>query len=398
MVIAMIKYIESGDKRACYGCSACAIACARGAISLCPDKEGFLYPVLDSARCVDCGACEKVCPIGKENPIRREQEAFAVQAKNRDVLDASASGAAFSLIAKQALDRGAWVCGCVFSDDWKATHVVTRDERVFRKMLGSKYVQSDMSDCFREIRRLLKEGQEVVFSGTPCQVAGLNAFLGSKYDSLLTIDLICHGVPSQKLLDDYLDSQGGLSAIGELSFRDKKLNGWCSNGSIVRKVRGKRLVSRTSPYNDTYYNLFYLANSVSRETCYECVYSSQSRVSDLTIGDYWNADSAGLDFEFQLGTSIVLSNSSKGREAVESIASEAYIQATDIAHAVLGNGNLSKPCNRPPERDEVYAAISDNGYSAAVSRFCKLRPWIPVMKRIIPKSLKKYLKRIKNGR
>lgn len=194
----MLKYIETGDKTSCFGCSSCAAICSSRAIELVPDDEGFLYPRLNADKCTLCGACERVCPAAKKNEFKQgQQHAFALQAKDDSVLVASASGAAFGIAGSIVKERGGWVCGCVFEEGWKARHVITRDGLMLSAMLGSKYVQSDMGDCYRKIRELLKKGEEVLFSGTPCQVAGLSDYLQRPFERLTTIDLICHGVPSQ---------------------------------------------------------------------------------------------------------------------------------------------------------------------------------------------------------
>lgn len=395
----MLKYIETGDKTSCFGCSACAAICSSHAIELVPDNEGFLYPRLNTDKCTSCRMCERVCPATKEDAfLQGQQHSFALQAKDDGVLVASASGAAFGIAGRIVLERGGWVCGCIFEGKWKACHAVANDRATLNKMLGSKYVQSDMGGCYREIRELLKRGEEVLFSGTPCQVAGLIAYLQRPYEKLTTIDLICHGVPSQKLLDSYLEAEGESARVKEFSFRDKARNGWCSNGTIVKESKRGTYAKRTSPLDDTYYFYYYLENCVSRECCYTCPYSRRGRVGDLTIGDYWNADSAVLPFDFSKGTSAVIANSEKGIRLIDAMSRFAHIEKADLSHIVSGNGNLSEPCERPPLRDEVYQAIATEGYRLAAKRLCALKPWVPQMKRMLPGWIKKLMKRVKNGR
>lgn len=394
-----IKYFESQDKTTCFGCSACVAACRFEAMRLQPDEEGFLYPEVDQKRCTECGACSRACPYGDAALIHADAcRACALQADDASKLSASSSGAAFALLAESALQRGGWVCGCSFGERYYARHVVSNKPRDIDAMRGSKYVQSDMGDCFRTVARLLSSGEMVLFSGTPCQVAGLRSFLGKDWPGLLTVDLVCHGVPSPCLLDAYLSNEGDSeNEIVSFKFRDKERNGWCSNGTMewISKS-GKRKCRRTSPYNDTYY-YYYLSNSVSRECCYACPYARLGRVSDLTIGDYWNADAAGLSFDCAKGTSAVLVNTERGAVALATLSGFALWEEASVEHIAQGNGNLTAPSPRPALRDVVYKMITEEGYRVASARLCRLRPMVPLLKKLIPKRLKKIAKRLSNG-
>lgn len=396
-----IKYIESGDKKTCFGCSACTAACRFDAIKLEPDEEGFLYPEVDREKCTECGACARVCPYGDEELVHAETaKAYALQAADASELDASSSGAAFALLAESALEGGGWVCGCAFDGSYRAHHIITNEPGGIDAMRGSKYVQSDMGDCFRRIAGLLASDERVLFSGTPCQVAGLRSFLGREWPNLETVDLVCHGVPSPRLLDAYIASEReSKGEIVSFRFRDKRRNGWCSNGTVewVSKSGGRKR-RRTSPYDDTYYYYYYLANSVSRECCYVCPFARLGRVSDLTIGDYWNADEAGLSFDCTRGASAVLVNTENGAAALRAIEGRAHLEEASVGHVARGNGNLNAPSPRPPLRDVVYKAVAEEGYRAASARLCKLRPMVPLLRRLVPKSVKKIAKRLVNGR
>ena len=395
-----IKYLESQDKATCFGCSACVAACRFGAIRLKADEEGFLYPQIEQERCTECGACTRACPYGDStlfHPAARS--AYALQADCSSELNASSSGAAFALLAKNTLDEGGWVCGCSFDVGWHAYHVVSNNPRAVDAMRGSKYVQSDMGDCFREIARHLSSGDKVLFSGTPCQVAGLRAFLGKDWPRLVTVDLICHGVPSSFLLDAYLaNERKSRGEVVSFKFRDKKRNGWCANGTVewVTKSGGRKR-KRTSPYDDTYY-YYYLANSVSRECCYSCPYARLGRTSDLTIGDYWNADAAGLSFDCTKGTSAILVNTERGASALMALKGGMHLETASVEHIAQGNGNLTAPSPRPPLRDFIYKAIVEEGYGASAKRLCRLRPMKQLLNRLVPKHLKKIVKRFINGK
>lgn len=395
-----IKYLESGDKTTCFGCSACTAACRFDAIRLEPDEEGFLYPEIERERCTECGACARACPYGDDELIHADAaKAYALQAVDASELDASSSGAAFALLAENALEAGGWVCGCAFDGNYRARHIVTNKLKGIDAMRGSKYVQSDMGDCFRRIAGLLASGERVLFSGTPCQVAGLRSFLGREWPKLVTVDLVCHGVPSPHLLDVYLASEReSKGEIVSFRFRDKSRNGWCSNGTVEWTSKyGGRKRRRTSPYDDTYY-YYYLANAVSRECCYACPFACLGRVSDLTIGDYWNADEVGLSFDCVRGTSAVLVNTEKGVVTLRAVEDRAHLEETPVEQVAQGNGNLNAPSPRPPLRDTVYKAVTEEGYKAASARLCKLKPMTPLFRRLVPKRLKKIAKRLVNGR
>lgn len=395
-----LRYLEQHDKTTCFGCSACVAACRSDAIRLVPDGEGFLYPEVDREKCTECGACARACPFGKEGLLHaRPGEAYALQAKDADELKASSSGGAFALLAKQVVDGSGWACGCVLEDCRRPRHIVSGSLAGVDEMRGSKYVQSDMGGCFSEVAGRLKAGERVLFSGTPCQVAGLRAFLGSDRPNLTTVDLVCHGVPSPSLLEGYIDSMAPKKGeIVSLCFRDKERNGWCANGTIEWVAKsGTKRSRRTSPHSDTYY-YYYLANAVNRECCYACPFARLERASDLTIGDYWNAESASLGFDWSQGTSAVLVNTRKGAEALEKLKGLAFIEPVSTDHVVAGNGNLAAPSPRPPLRDRVYADIASEGYERASKRLCRLRPLSAALRRLVPNHLKKLARRFANGR
>lgn len=389
----LTTYLKTLEKSTCYGCRACELNCPKGAISMIPDDEGFIYPVLNRSDCIDCSLCYKTCPYDNPVQLKNPLEGYALQYKNRDKLLNASSGAAFPAIADYILSKGGYVVGCIFNEKIEAVHVVTKDPEIVFKMSGSKYVQSDTADTYKLTKDLLLTQKSVLFSGTPCQIAGLLKFLNKPYDNLITVDLICHGVPSPALLQEYIASTYK-GTVMELKFRDKKSNGWCSQGS-VKYASGKRMSAkkRTSPYTDSYY-YYYLQNSISRHCCYECAFSTQGRVSDITIGDYWNIRDVMPEFDPKDGVSAVLINSEKGQDIIQSISPNIICQQTEIADIVKGNGNLQKPCEKPPQRDYIYDRIRKEGYHKVAQEECKYQYVIPFIKKLIPSGLKKQIKNI----
>lgn len=392
----MTTYLKTANKASCYGCRACEKICSHSAIAFSPDSEGFLYPSLDSSRCVECGLCLKVCPYDNNfTEDKKPIKVYAAQYKNENALNNSSSGGIFSAVADLVLKEGGAVCGCIFNEDFKAVHIVTKNPEAVEKMRGSKYVQSDTADIFTEIKRLLEDGTKVLFTGTPCQVDGLKRFLLKDYDNLITIDLICHGVPSQRFFEEFLkDEERKNGKITDIRFRDKTRNGWRSQGSISFLKNGRKSTRVISPYNSSYYQLYYLADSISRMSCYSCKYSSTNRVGDITIGDYWNIESIKPEIPSEKGISAMLVNSLRGEKLIAELGDSVALYETSLESAVSGNGNLSRPSAMPKCRTDIYKRLESQGYKAVVKQYCRYSYIIPFLKKHAPKKIKTALKKI----
>ena len=389
----MTSYIQSGKLQQCYGCRACEQVCAKGAISMQPNEEGFLYPVINQDQCINCGLCVKICPYDTAAPMHKPLKAYAMQYKNEERLMNSSSGAAFPALADYILAHGGYVAGCIFNEKIEAVHVLTNKIDVVKKMSGSKYVQSDLGNIYPEIKKVLLSDKFVLFSGTPCQVAGLLNYLRKPHEKLITVDLICHGVPSPSLLQDYIHSTYKGKLV-DLKFRNKKMNGWCSQGSaVVCMSNGKTMIKKTSPYIDSYY-YYYLQNNVSRMCCYECSFSTKDRVSDITIGDYWNVKEVFPSIEEKNGVSAILINTEKGERIYRAIKDSLISYESKIEDVVARNGNLQSPCEKPEQRSYIYKKIKEKGYSVAAKEECNYQYVIPFMKSLIPSSLKQAIKKI----
>lgn len=387
----MNTYIKTQDPFKCYGCHSCENICPKHAIQMKPNEEGFLYPVISEEKCVRCGLCVKACPYDSPSTTNTPIRTVAGQYKNRDALLSSSSGGLFSALADYILSKDGYVSGCIFDDSFCAIHILTKHHASVEKMRGSKYVQSTMGDVYKQIQQVLLEGSLVLFTGTPCQVDGLKTFLRKEYDNLYTVDLICHGVPSPKILEDYLDTvQRKKGEITELTFRNKKRNGWCSQGSIG--CSGK--VKTITPYNNSYYYYYYLENRISRYCCYECKYSNVNRVGDITIGDYWNIGDVLPNINATDGYSAVLINTAKGDELFNGISGNLSVYETTLENVVKGNGNLSNPCSMPENRKDIYSKISQNGYEETAKKECKYQYIKPFIRKHMPKGFKKIIKKI----
>ena len=369
--------IEIKDKKDCCGCWACVQRCPKHCITMKEDSEGFLYPEVDPALCINCGLCEKVCPVMNRGEERRPQETLAAINPDEEVRLASSSGGIFTLLATQVLAEGGVVFGARFNDRWEVVHGETEDVGGLAAFRGSKYVQSRIGDSFAKAEYYLKAGRKVLFSGTPCQIAGLRHFLRKEYDGLLTVDFICHGVPSPGVFRQYLKEvtarqRGGkntvsshpLSSIPEsdapiagIRFRDK-VKGWkkFSFSLTLSATEGsgtKNSVFLSEVFTKNLYLKGFLADLYLRPSCYSCPAKSLSSGSDVTIADFWGVSSVLPDWDDDRGTSVVLVNTENGRVAVKSCGARICPVDFDTICRLNPAVNKSAPC--PARRIRFFA-------------------------------------------
>ena len=225
------------DKQDCCGCHACASVCARHSITMQEDNEGFLYPVVDASTCIDCGLCEKVCPVINQDEPRKPLKVYAAKNRNEEIRRQSSSGGIFTPLAESVIREGGVAFGAKFDKDWNVVHAWTDTIEGIADFRGSKYVQSIIGDTYREAREFLKQGRKVLFSGTPCQIAGLRKFLRKEYENLLTVDVVCHGVPSPLVWREYLKENTKGKEILRIDFREKKwvgkIIGWLLKVTMI---------------------------------------------------------------------------------------------------------------------------------------------------------------------
>lgn len=343
----------------CTGCRACEQICPRKSISMQPDKEGFIYPVVDAETCIDCGACKKICPQNKESHKSEICDVYALVANDKEILSKSSSGALFAVLAKSVIEMGGYVVGCVFNENIVAQHIVTNNIKDIEKLQSSKYVQSDTLHVFTEVKNLLKDGKTVLFSGTGCQVAGLKSFLRKDYDNLITCDLICHGVPSPKLFEKYKEwwSLRKKGDVRDVNFRDKKKQGWGLGYKVKVKVKVKDYYSFA--HLDPYY-FHFLEGNIYRRCCYDCHYNYGNRLSDITMGDYWGLLDCHPEFYDLNGVSVAVVNTSKGRHFLQNNLSNFKWLVSNFDSASKSNKNLLRPtqCNEEI-RDRIYSGIDE---------------------------------------
>ena len=393
----MTEYLIKNDPAACYGCRGCEQICPQGAIRMQPNEEGFLYPVLDEALCVRCGRCAQACPHTERPRTNLPQTAYAFAYDDARAVR-STSGGAFLALADWILGQGGCVCGCVLDEQMRAVHMVSDQPQMLARMQGSKYVQSDMGAVYSQIKERLAEQRPVLFTGTPCQVAGLYAFLGGDHACLYTVDLVCHGTPSPALLDAYLKEQAArYGSIKELQFRDQQRQGWGNAGTLVVERGGKERARRISPGNDTYYHLFETTNSVLRMSCYSCPWAARERVGDITLGDFWGIREELPQLAHEGGVSLVLPNTEKGARLFDLLEGAAVRTALPYEAAVKYNGHLRRPQAMPPARADIYRRIREQGYAAVARHDCKFHPIRARISRLIPHRLRQLVRRVLKG-
>ncbi|MDR2751532.1 MAG: Coenzyme F420 hydrogenase/dehydrogenase, beta subunit C-terminal domain [Clostridiales bacterium] len=384
----------------CSGCQACRLLCPSKAIQMEADKEGFLAPRIDQKLCTQCGLCEARCPQNKKPAFRDNDcvKAYGARLKDEAVLGKSASGGVFAGIARRFLETpGSAVFGCAFDSDLVARQSIASDLAGIEPMQGSKYVQSDTGDSFAQTKKLLESGNPVLYSGTPCQVAGLYAYLGKDYEKLATIDLICHGTPSPLLFKRYLKWLGNKHGgkIISYDFRSKDKVGWGSGYQPKLETATKTVYFRTEL--DPYFIGFNSASTM-RECCYTCRHTSVKRVADLTIADFWGVEREHPEKFDRRGVSAVLANTEKGAALFARLASDFESFETDVSIVAKGNFHLSKPNERPGSRNTVYSNISSQDF-AIVKDLCSS---VPPLKRMVfgilsvmPSGMAKNLRKLK---
>lgn len=358
--------IQILDKSQCCGCTACVSICPKQCITMREDEEGFLYPVVDSSRCIDCNLCKKVCLELYPKEMREPLHVYAAKHKNEQVRLASSSGGIFTLLAEKIIDEGGVVFGVRFNNNWDVVHDYTETMEGLAVFRGSKYVQSYMGDCYLKAKSFLEQGRKVMFTGTPCQIAGLKNFLRKDYDNLLTVDVVCHGVPSPKVWQVYLDEiarKGGKNSvlshpivekteINHIDFRSKSI-GWKKYSFALTLSKAtadgeKNTVSLSSIFTENPYMNAFLSNLSLRPSCYDCPAKSGKSGSDITIADFWGIENVSPEFDDDKGISLVLSYSEKGGRWLAGLDCECI--EVDYRSAQRMNPSISSSVSKPINR------------------------------------------------
>ncbi len=341
----------------CSGCNACYNICPKQAIMMQENVEGFKYPQIDKKKCINCGLCLKVCPINipqyKNNP---DPDCFAAAA-NDSLRQDSSSGAIFPLLALSFLKNGGVVCGAAFNESMEVEHIIIDNEDDLTKLKGSKYVQSNTKKCYSQIAKLLNKGNNVLFSGTPCQVAALNAFLQKKYDNLLTIDIVCHGTPSPLVYKKYLSELTAFNneKILNTNFRNK-IKGWTPYYLTTKTT----ITTYSTEVRQSDFMQAFLKNLSLRKSCATCPFATLPRQGDITLGDFWKIEKYNSKLNDNKGTSLVLINSDKGNSCFKQIKNQLkFCKKVPIKYAIKGNPSLISTSKLHPNRDIFFNQLSN---------------------------------------
>ncbi|WP_173553367.1 Coenzyme F420 hydrogenase/dehydrogenase, beta subunit C-terminal domain [Sharpea azabuensis] len=353
------------DKNQCTGCTACANICPKSCIEMKEDDEGFAQPVIDNSKCISCLACERVCPIlSNRTPKDEETKAYAALSKNDETRLESSSGGIFSELAKLILQSNGIVYGAKYDDDFKVIHTGIEDIESLKELRGAKYSQSDLSTIFQIIKTQLNNGRQVLFSGTPCQIGGLKAFLKKDYDNLYCIDFVCHGVPSPLVWKKYIEYRSQVDADNQvpeyINLRNKE-SGWSHYSYQVEFAYSKSNHYLCQNDKDLYMSLF-VNNYILRRSCSNCYYKGYSRESDITLGDFWGIWDILPSMDDNKGTSVVFTHSNKGEKLLNSAAIHLQSNPVTLDQATMMNPSLLKSSFPKENRERVLKEISQNGF------------------------------------
>ena len=364
----MIDKISVQD---CTLCASCVNACPKDAIGFSKNYLDFFYPEINTRLCIRCVRCEAACPVlCTEHGVKdKYPTAFAANSNDDSVRLRSSSGGVFYELACRTLQDGGYVCGAVFDERFQVRHIVSGESKDISRMMGSKYAQSDMGLCYREIREKLEAGHPVLFSGCPCQIAGLRAYLGKSYSNLFLAELICHGIPSGLMLQSYISMQEKKYGawLRRLEFRSKA-HGW-HRSFVIMKFENGRVYSKPITA-DAYMSAFY-GSTTLKPACYNCRFRSFAAGSDIILGDFWGAESE-LEQDDNKGISAVLVNTEKGMSMLERCNLPLIpVRAETI---IKYNRNLIQSAEPSSQRSEFYEYAEKAGFEAALRRYFEESP------------------------
>lgn len=357
--------VHLADKNKCTGCSACASSCPNGCITMVCDREGFAFPSINNSACLNCELCRKACPVlNVKETNSKNTLAYAAYTMDTDLRMESSSGGIFSEISKEVLKRNGVIYGAAYDKNFRVIHKCVDQYESLDSLRRAKYSQSDLGNCFPEIKKRLEYGQRVLFSGTPCQVAGLQSFLGKYYENLICIDFVCHGVPSPMVWEQYvlyrsnLDSQGSLPQ--RINLRCKE-SGWSKYSYSVdfSYENGVRHLCKNS--EDEYMKMF-VNDYILRKSCGCCQEKGYERKSDITLGDFWGIWDVAPEMDDDKGTSLVLVHSEKGHSMIEQISHRIRIKAVKLNQASQMNMAMIEPIKHQKVRGDILDTILKSGF------------------------------------
>ena len=381
--------IDIKRKEECHGCHGCFNICPKKCISMDIDNEGFWYPKVDKDLCINCNLCEKVCPIINP-PTRENNKTIAMAGKNRDeeIRKNSSSGGVFTLLCEIVIKNGGVVFGAEYDKNLNVRHGYSETIEGCSRFRGAKYVQSIIGETYKQVKKFLSEGRQVLFTGTPCQISGLEAYLMKRYDNLLMVDIVCHGVPSPVVYRKYLKSIKNLnrSNIKNIQFREKS-SGWKDYNFKVTFEEGE-FVQKS--INNVYMEGF-LSDLYLRPSCYECKFKKPVTSADLTLGDYWGVQDIHEEFDDDKGVSLILVHTEKGKEVINKISNKMDLLDTDYKYSVRCNPSIVNPAKYNNNREHFFNNIEKRNIERHIYRYTRGN----IINRALRKS-KKITKRVLN--
>jgi len=382
----------------CTGCGACKFACPKDAIEINYSRGNFLEPVVDLDLCVDCGFCEKVCPNNITTNNKNIKSVFAGVNNDVEALKKSTSGGAFYSIAESVLSMGGVVYGCAYTEHLRAKHVRVDNIENLVRLQGSKYVQSEIGNTYLDVKKDLESKRIVLFSGTPCQIAGLYGFLDGDYDDLITIDIICHGVSSQLFFDKYIKwyEKKHNIVVNNYDFRSKENKGWSLSGIVIGDKKGKEIKRKIYYFSEFYY-FYFLKGTIYRSSCYTCKYTNTHRLGDITLGDCWGIESLNTNLSIKNGCSLIILNSDKGINLLKK--TDIELIEIPFEKVISYNRQLVEPSIKPQNRKSIIDRFSDldgKDIDRAFKKEEKKSIMIGRIKYLFPSSARKLLSRIRN--
>lgn len=370
--------ICSKDK--CSGCFACFNVCPKKAISMVEDENGFIYPKIDESKCINCGLCKKVCPSLDDCKFNSTIKCYACQQKESDKLSKSTSGGLAYIFSEYILNSNGIVYSSVFENGFKIQHVRIDNINDLSNIRGSKYVHSYINSCYSDVKKDLLDNKKVLFIGTPCQVAGLKKYLIKEYSNLYTIDIICHGVPSQKYLRDEISKYISLDNIDNLKFRKN------NEYKFVIYNKNKEIIEKG--IEESFYLQGFFEGAIFRENCYSCRYAKHERVSDITIGDFWGLSSdSSLYDKRDKGVSVAFINTELGTELFNLCNKEFNFEERNCEEAYVLNTQLNHCVSMPKKYHKFKKDYVKYGYNIAYKKYRKFS--------LFKKKVKKILKKMK---
>ena len=379
------------NKKDCCGCNACGDVCSHNAIVFKTDMEGFWYPEVDKEKCTDCGLCEAVCPIINVKDLKKndleQPVCYAAKHKNLEVVFDSTSGGLFSALAEKMYRDGGYVGGAIYDDNLEVKHYISNQKSDLPALRSSKYVESDLSGFYKEVKRLLKNGEKVLVCGCPCQMAALRAFLKKDYDNLLIADFICRGINSPLVGEKFGESLGKKygSKLVWVKSKNKEL-GWRNLTAKYRFADGQNIYVTK---DESLFTRGYLhTNAFCRPSCYDCRFKGFPRISDITLADFWGIEHVNPSMDDNLGTSLVLVNSEKGRAYYEAIQQKIRSVPVPFESMMAGNPALIKPLDAPRvDRDVFFSDLQNHDFDTVANKYF---PFVQSKKQRLKQFLKGY--------